>query len=211
MKRKRKKKQRKRAMKRKRKMKKIRMRDRKVRREIVLMMEKNSSWRRGTRPTGKVGTDSDLATPASGGSSSICPQQFYFNTPRFVENSYDTYVDVSSMEKSDSWKNLDLRYWNLALQRAEFDSIGRKGDGIVVGAINKGGTGPMAGKKQEIETLLVTNKIDILGIFESEIHKGDKVKNLEIKGYKLTWDRGYLCKERKTARVAIYIKDNIEF
>ena len=100
---------------------------------------------------------------------------------------------------------------DLALQRIEYEGIGRRKDGIVVGALNKGGTGSMMGKRQEIETLLVTNKLDILGVFECEIKKGDKVKRLEIKGYKLIWDRGYLCEDRKTARTAVYVKEGIEF
>ena len=81
-----------------------------------------------------------------------------------------------SLKTNDDRHNLDLRHQDLALQKTDFQSIKRTGDGLVIGALNKGGTGPMTGKCQEIETVLTINKLDILGICESEIKKGDSVK-----------------------------------
>ena len=95
-------------------------------------------------------------------------------------------------------------------QTPNYGPIDTATNGLRLCALNKG-SGSLRWKLNNIETHLRDNDIDVLGISEATIKGSDDLKDMRIKGYKLEVDRGRKEVGREMARVAVYIKEGVQY
>ena len=84
---------------------------------------------------------------------------------------------------------------------------------IVIGTWNKGGKWDckLSKKIGEIENLLKSQKIDILGVQEANWTQDMDEATVRIPGYEIIPDKGRSSKKRKNSRTVVYIRDDIHY
>ena len=65
---------------------------------------------------------------------------------------------------------------------------------------------PFIKKRDEIQILLETHEIDVLGINEANLGINHHDDEVAIPGYKLFWDLGRSHKRRQNSRVVVYVR-----
>ena len=75
-------------------------------------------------------------------------------------------------------------------QSIESEKIETTTEGLRICALNKGGTGCITGKLEEIRQTLLDSKIDVLGVSEAQVGEELDDEKCAIKGYKHYIDRG---------------------
>ena len=83
----------------------------------------------------------------------------------------------------------------------KYKKVGKPDSGIKIGCWNKDGAlQPLQEKICEIEYLLKSNNFGVLGIVEANFFQDNDVKDVQIDGYKLFWDKGRENHKRKNDR-----------
>ena len=83
-------------------------------------------------------------------------------------------------------------------------------EGIKVGFWNKGGALQSLHEKiNEIEHLIKSNNFGIFGVIEANFFKDNDVKDIEINGFSVFWDKGRNNISRQNARCVVYVRNDL--